>query len=417
MQRVYTYTKRINVDMVDAFCRLQKEFTDQFVYYDKQSDFKNMGMGRCIALGSPEEIDTEFQGEVAYEPILFTFRRFDAANETDADPLFQAFPNLAFMLPEVVLFSRAGETYLQINSLGPVYPGRVARFVKMAEAATPRTRRTISYSITPDRYEDWEREVTGALNAIRAGRVDKVVLSRQLKLEAKEVFSSKDLLINLIDGTARGVVYMYRYGDVCFIGCTPELLVRKTGADIESMCLAGTCPAGQNEDERAQYARELLADEKNRGEHAFVVNFVRQVVSRVCHAVDIPETPEIKSLVHVQHLYTPVHARLMSGRTLWELASQLQPTPALSGMPVGEALMLIREIEPYNRGFFGGVAGCVDASGDGACSVAIRGGVFDGEIGYVYAGCGIVEMSDPRAEYDEIDLKLQTICSAFDGGR
>ena len=77
--------------------------------------------------------------------------------------------------------------------------------------------------------------------------------------------------------------------------------------------------------------------------------------------------------------------------------------------------MLLRRIESYNRGFFAGAAGFVDASGDGEFAVALRTGVFDGEIGWVYAGCGIVAESDAAAEYDEIDLKLKTVLSAFDG--
>ena len=61
--------------------------------------------------------------------------------------------------------------------------------------------------------------------------------------------------------------------------------------------------------------------------------------------------------------------------------------------------------------------GCtyVDAAGDGEFSVALRTGVFDGEIGYVYAGCGIVDGSRAADEYDEIALKLKTVLSAFDG--
>lgn len=77
--------------------------------------------------------------------------------------------------------------------------------------------------------------------------------------------------------------------------------------------------------------------------------------------------------------------------------------------------MLIRQIEAYNRGFFAGACGYVDAAGDGEFSVALRTGVFDGEIGYVYAGCGIVDGSRAADEYDEIALKLKTVLSAFDG--
>ena len=77
--------------------------------------------------------------------------------------------------------------------------------------------------------------------------------------------------------------------------------------------------------------------------------------------------------------------------------------------------MSLREIESYNRGFFGGAVGVVDAEDNGEFSVAIRSGVFDGEAGWIYAGCGVVEGSDPREEFNEIDMKFKTILSAFQG--
>lgn len=416
MPKVYTYTQPLDVDVVDAFCQLQKGFADQFVYYDKSAPTHYLGLGRCIAVESLSEIEYVCQGPTDEPPILFSFKRFDESNPKPADEMFSTFPHLRFMLTELVVFENADGRFLQVNSLGPVYLGRVERFARHARQAPSRSRRSIAFGLEPDSPVQWAREVGQALEAIRSGRVGKVVLSRRQFLRARSPFSSKDLLVNLIDGTARGTVFMYRYGDVFFLGCTPELLVRKRGDEVESMCLAGTIGAGDNERQRDQLADELLHDEKNLNEHAFVVDFLRQVTSRNCYDVCIPEAPAIKSLTHVQHLYTPVKARVMEGRSVQNLAGQLHPTPALAGTPVGEALMLIRQIEPYNRGFFGGSVGYVDADGDGEFSVAIRSGVFDGECGWVYAGCGIVEGSDAASEYAEIDMKLKTILSAFDGG-
>lgn len=434
MPKIYTYTQPLQADLVDAFCVLQKEFTDQFVYYEKEGcgqelgvakcdedspsnryPTRLMGLGRCIAVRDADDVEAIYQGPNRTAPVLFSFNRFDAANPQPAGELFQAFPKLALLLPEVVLIDTANGPLLQVNSLGPVYAGRVERFARRAQQAKARTRVTIPYAIEMDSRSVWEHEVNAALAAIDAGRVSKVVLSRRVKLNAAQVFSSKDLLVNLIDGPSKGTVFLYRYGDVFFCGCTPELLVRKQGLDVESECLAGTTGVGATEQETAALAEALLNDEKNRREHAFVVDFVRSVIDRNCHAVRIPAAPVIKRLQHVQHLHTPVHAKVMEGRSVENLAGQLMPTPALAGMPVGESLMLLRETEPYNRGFFGGSVGYVTADGDGAYSVAIRCGVFDGETGWLYAGCGIVAGSEAASEYDEIDMKLQTILSAFEG--
>lgn len=414
MTKIYSSSVPIEADIVDTFCIMQKGFTDQFVYYRKDAPRRFMGLGRCIALSSMEGVDCELEGPADVQPVFFSFNRFDAENPAPCDELFDAFPRLRFMLPEIVLIQTDAGSYLQVNSLSPVYQGRVRRFLKQAASAPARTRRTIPHRIEPDSREDWRRAVGEALAAIDAGVVGKVVLSRRQKLVADEPFSSKDLLVNLIDGDARGTVLLYRYADVFFCGCTPELLVRKDGARVSSMCLAGTCPAGADEQERRRLADELMADGKNRAEHDYVVRHVREVFRRVCFDVDVPQAPGIMSLTHVQHLHTPAAAQVLDGVSLWELMGDLHPTPAVSGTPVGEARMLIRRIERYNRGFFAGACGYIDAAGDGEFSVGLRTGVFDGETGWLYAGCGIVAGSEADAEYDEIGLKLKTILDAFE---
>lgn len=416
MTKIHSYTCSIDADIVDAFCALQKGFTDQFVYYRKDRPVRFMGLGRCIALPTLDDAEPELEGPVEQQPIFFSFNRFDADNPSPTDDLFEAFPRLKFMLPEIVLIENEDGPLLQVNSLGPVYAGRIERFARQALAAPPRCRETVPYRIVPDSRQAWCDAVEAGLAAIDEGRVDKVVLSRRQKLVAEHPFSSKDLLVNLIDGPARGTVLLYRYADVFFCGCTPELLVRKRGTEVESMCLAGTCPAGGSEEERERLADELMADEKNRAEHDYVVQFIRDVFRRTCYDVDVPAEPGILPLTHVQHLCTPARARMLEGVDLWTMMGDLHPTPAVAGTPVGEAQMLIRRIEAYNRGFFAGACGYVDGAGDGEFSVALRTGVFDGEIGWVYAGCGIVAGSVADDEYDEIGMKLKTILSAFDGG-
>ena len=415
MTKIFSCTRPIEADIVDAFCSLQRGFTDQFVYYDKRRPCRYLGLGRCVALPDLDEAEVELSGPADQPPVYFMFKRFDAENPAPTDELFEAFPRLRFMLPEVVLIENERGCLLQVNSLGPVYAGRVERFARQALAAEPRRRRTVPFHVEPDSREAWRGAVDQALGAIGEGRVQKVVLSRRQRLVAEEPFSSKDLLVNLIDGPARGTVLLYRYADVFFCGCTPELLVRKRGSDLESMCLAGTCPAGADEAERARLADELMADPKNRAEHDHVVRFIREVFQRCCYDVDVPDAPGIMSLPNVQHLHTPARAQVLAGVSLWSMMEQLHPTPATAGTPVGEAKMLLRRIEPYNRGFFAGACGYVDGDGDGEFSVALRTGVFDGEIGWLYAGCGIVEGSEADSEFDEIDMKLQTIRSAFDG--
>jgi isochorismate synthase len=413
MTKIYSYTLPIETSLVDAYGALEAGFTDQFVYYRKDCPCRYMGFGRCVAVHSLSDAEITSQGPSDHAPLFFSFSRFDANNPLPPDPLFATFPQLDLMLPEVVLIEDETGCFLQVNSLGPVYEGRVARFAKHIVEAIPHESRSISYALEPDSPVVWEETVGTALAHIRSGKLSKVVTARQIHLRAGEVFTARDLLINLIDGDANGTVFLYRYGDVFFIGATPELLIRKKGDTVESMCLAGSVSAGATPAQRAAYANELLHDEKNLAEHAYVVDYLREAFGRNCHDVQVASQPQILSLRHIQHLYTPISGKMLEGMTLFAFMRELHPTPALAGAPVGEAKVLIRELEPFNRGFFGGTVGYVDGNDNGEFSVAIRSGVFDGSEGYLYAGCGIVQGSDAASEYDEIDIKLKTILSAF----
>ena len=301
MPKIYSHSVRLDsapassIDIVDAFCVLQKGFTDQFVYYDKERKNRYMGLGRCIAIPSLDSADFVLQAAESTphsaetvqrsvqaaqltaqqsalcpapcQPILFSFNRFDEANPKPADDMMSSFPKVRLMVPEVVLIENESGTFLQVNSLGPVYPGRIERFARHIREAKPRTHRTMPYTLTRDSFEDWQHVMEIGLGRIQSHRIDKLVPSRRVYLKTEEPFSSKDVLVNLIDGDARGCVFMYRYGDVFFCGCTPELLVRKQGTAVESMCLAGTTSRGANETERKQRAEARLHDDKNRREH------------------------------------------------------------------------------------------------------------------------------------------------------
>ena len=147
MPRVFTHTHRLDADALDAFCVLQKGFTDQFVYYDKEAGCHYLGLGRCIAFPSMSEFEYVNEGGENIAPILFSFNRFDAENPAPADSLFSTFPRLRFMLPELVIVEDGRGRFLQVNSLGPVYAGRVERFIRHAMEAPARSRVSIPYTV------------------------------------------------------------------------------------------------------------------------------------------------------------------------------------------------------------------------------------------------------------------------------
>jgi menaquinone-specific isochorismate synthase len=246
----------------------------------------------------------------------------------------------------------------------------------------------------------WERTVATALTLVDTGGVDKVVLARQVEVTADAPFDVRDVLAQL-RRTQPGCTV---YADGGFVGASPEVLVRRRGADVWSRPLAGTITRDGDDD--AEIAR-LLASDKDGREHAYVVDAVVSVLGDVCTRVHV-EGPSAMTLSTVTHLATTVAGRLRDlGVSAVDLALALHPTPAVGGWPRAAALRTIEQLEPTGRGRYAGPCGWVDANGDGEFVVALRGADIDGTRAVLHAGAGIVAGSDPEAEWLETQAKLE----------
>ncbi|MCM6777447.1 isochorismate synthase [Nocardia sp. CDC159] len=195
------------------------------------------------------------------------------------------------------------------------------------------------------------------------------------------------------------------------VGATPEVLVARHGEIVTLRPLAGTAPRHADPERDARRSRELLASAKNRCEHAFVIDWIRERLAPVCAELTVPGEPELINTAEVWHLATPIRGRLRDPRTTaLDLAVLLHPTPAVCGTPTDLALETITELEE-ERGFYGGAVGWCDARGDGEWVVAIRCAELsaDGRTVRAFGGGGIVAASDPQAELDETTAKLRTL--------
>ena len=119
-----------------------------------------------------------------------------------------------------------------------------------------------------------------------------------------------------------------------------------------------------------------------------------------------PSAPLLKTLPNVQHLHTPIEAELEHSPSVFELIEQLHPTPAVGGYPKHDALGVIEQIEPKNRGWYAGIVGWVSEQGDADMAVSIRSASHMKDALTLYAGCGLVEGSIPEQEWEETYVKL-----------
>jgi isochorismate synthase len=266
----------------------------------------------------------------------------------------------------------------------------------------------------PDRAV-WERTVGQFAGAVGRGRIDKVVLARRVSLESEQELDVAAALRHLARTAPESTTFAFVRGGTTFLGATPERLVRTRGRAFETVAIAGSAPRGRDAAEDARLAAALLASEKEREEHAVVVDTLRSNLAPIVESLEIGATPGVLPLAHLQHLVTPVTGMTRDEAGLLALGATLHPTPAVGGAPRAVALEMIEEHEAFDRGWYAGPIGWLGADGDGELMVALRCGLVAGRRATLFAGCGIVADSDPAREWDESGLKLRTMIAALGG--
>jgi isochorismate synthase len=354
-------------------------------------------------------------GEIPF-PLLggFAFDAGAARSSRWAD-----FPDGALAVPSVLLQLHDDRAYLRITL--PVnsairsgeYEEQVATLARRARAwlaVSPPAWHEPSIVETraiPPQHA-WEATVADAVERIERGDVAKVVLAREERLQGADPFSPIAALEHLRDTDPSATHFAVASGSSWFLGATPERLVRLQEGRVDVTCLAGSIGIGNDPDERAELARQLLGSAKDREEHEIVVRATMQALREVCDRVErAPGTPRVVAARSVQHLMTPVTARLAGNGQILDLVDRLHPTPAVGGQPKAPAMELIRQLESIDRGWYAGPVGWATPDGSGEFDVAIRSALLSGDSASLFAGCGIVADSRPQAEFAETELKLR----------
>jgi len=261
----------------------------------------------------------------------------------------------------------------------------------------------------------FKRGVKQAIANFEHSDIQKAVLSRVFEVETAEPIDTQKVLRNLLKQNPAGYHFKIPLNqNTDLIGASPELLLRKEGANIFSNPLAGSAKRLLNKDEDDANAKALAHSSKDNFEHKLVIDDVRRVLSPHCVSLDAPLKPELMSTSRMWHLSTQIKGQLKNeDESVLALACQLHPTPAVCGYPTRLARKLIDLVEPFERGLFTGMVGWCDAHGNGEWVVTIRCGTVSKNQVRLFAGAGIVEASSPDAEWLETQAKLATMMDAF----
>jgi anthranilate synthase component 1 len=254
--------------------------------------------------------------------------------------------------------------------------------------------------------EEYAAAIERSKRYIRDGDVFQVVISQRFDLEV----TAEPLDVYRVLRTLNPSPYMYLLslvdpdGEEYFIvGSSPEALVKVEQGRVFSHPIAGSRPRGATPERDLDLASELLADEKEQAEHLMLVDLARNDLQKVClpGTVEVTEFMQVERFSHIMHLVSSVEGDLSPGATSIDVFRATFPAGTLSGAPKPRALEIIDELEPAQRGVYGGVVGYFGFSGDADLAIAIRTTLISGGVARVQAGAGLVADSDPASEHEE----------------
>lgn len=247
--------------------------------------------------------------------------------------------------------------------------------------------------------------VDKAKKHVVAGDVFQVVLSQRFETVVKA--SALDVYRMLRAINPSPYMYLLNFfddaGNFSVVGSSPEALVRVQAGKAVLHPIAGSRPRGADVEQDTALANDLLGDAKEKAEHLMLVDLARNDLLKVCESstVNVTEFMTVERYSHIMHLVSTVEGVVKQGVSAVDVVRATFPAGTLSGAPKPRALAIIEQLEPTNRGLFGGVVGYFDFAGNADLAIAIRTAVIRDGVGHVQAGAGIVLDSVPESENQE----------------
>ena len=314
-----------------------------------------------------------------------------------------------------------------------VLPSEVVhtRAMPMTAPGAGRAQRSREYDITPvPSPAEYEREVRRVLRRIDRGFAEKVVLARFLELRGREPIDARSLLRELALGDPGGCTFavdLPRRGEDgsrgsfgphpelrrTLVGGSAGILVSRNGNRVVSKPVIRSVPRSDDAAEDQRRMRALLESDVGRYEHDVMTESIVDSFGPLCADLDVPDSPAVVSTATRWYLTTEITGELRASTTSLELALALHPAPAVCGTPVGAARAVIREAEPFERGYYAGLVGWCDAAGDGEWTVATRCAEVEYDVLRLYAAAAVVSGADPASELAETSAHFRSDLSAM----
>lgn len=335
------------------------------------------------------------------------------------------FPTFRYVLPEVFIHRQQDTYTISISlliengisfeelNLTMLSKFKSLKFINGEEIGSefPQVISKINYPEWPE----WKNNIEVSLRKIQDQELEKVVLARRTDLQFSFPIDWVNVIRSFKKQNKNCFVYCFQpRKDVTFLGATPERLFKIKSRTLFSEAVSGTISRSSNIVEDEESANYLLNSEKNLREHEFVVDGIKKIKNRLCDNIYAQTSPSLLKLTNVFHLYTRISGKLREGISIYDVLSTLHPTPAVGGTPQLDALELIHKLEPFERGWYAAPIGIISREWS-EMVVALRSVLLDGDCAQIFAGAGIVQGSQPQAEWNELESKISIALEILNG--
>ena len=260
--------------------------------------------------------------------------------------------------------------------------------------------------------ETFREMVSQGIQYCNQGDVSQIVLSRCFS----QAFSGDDFKVYraLRSINPSPYLFYFDFGSFRIFGSSPETHCRISGKRVYIDPIAGTFRRTGDDEKDKKLAQDLLDDPKENDEHVMLVDLARNDLSKNTENVQVDFFKEVQYYSHVIHLVSRVGGEIKSESNSLQIYVDTFPAGTLTGAPKIRALELIRDIEPYNRGAYGGTIGYLGLNGDLNQAITIRSFISKNNVLYYQAGAGIISRSKEASELQEVNNKLSALKKAID---
>ena len=267
--------------------------------------------------------------------------------------------------------------------------------------------------------EIFKKSIIRIKQLISIGDIFQANLTTKCEIKSKKSYNFLDIYLKIRDQLKApfgGIIVNDFEKEEGVLSTSPERFLKIDNKGfVETRPIKGTRARDKDEQKDAFNAIELTTNEKDRAENIMIVDLLRNDLSKVCEtgSIIVPELLKLESYSKVHHLTSVIRGKLKSDKNWVDLLMACWPGGSITGAPKIRSCQRLFELEGFERGPYCGSFIKIDWNGEFDSNILIRSFILKNKTIKIYAGCGIVNDSNPHEENEEMKWKLLPLINSL----